>query len=133
MHKPHVNTNLTQHPDQLAAKVLRPENRVTVKQVTGFWHNQAWAKYKACRERAEHTGGGDGDADIDLTRDSSDSSLDEGSDANVKKVVDLEVGAKRKRGVKTQWGYSNEVLDEFEQSKMFELIDNVCVPNFLSH
>lgn len=32
---------------------------------------------------------------------------------------------KRKRGAKTQFGYSNEVLDAFESSKIYGMIDNV--------
>ncbi|KAG2365343.1 hypothetical protein BDR07DRAFT_1481462 [Suillus spraguei] len=37
--------------------------RVTSEQVRNFWHGQAWEKYKAVRDREEHTGGGDGDED----------------------------------------------------------------------
>ncbi len=36
--------------------------RVTQSQIANFWHGQAWAKYKACRDSlVKHTGGGDPD------------------------------------------------------------------------
>ncbi|KAM5535811.1 hypothetical protein V8D89_010534 [Ganoderma adspersum] len=36
--------------------------RVTSTQIANFWNNQAWAKYKCCRDNlVKHTGGGDPD------------------------------------------------------------------------
>ncbi|KAI1781726.1 hypothetical protein LXA43DRAFT_1105454 [Ganoderma leucocontextum] len=38
------------------------DKRVKLTQISNFWHGQAWAKYKACRESlVKHTGGGDPD------------------------------------------------------------------------
>ena len=86
-------------------------------QVRNYWFNQAWEKYKAVRERQEHTGGGDGDADRSLDLDADDSDAD-GDDL----AVD---GSKPKRTKKVQ--FSPQVLDNFENSRIFELIDAVYV------
>lgn len=66
---------------------------VTVKQVTNFW-NGVWDRYKACRTREEHTGGGDGD---------------EGRPG---------VGGRERK-------FSDKVLDKFERSHYYQLIDAV--------
>ncbi|TFY54348.1 hypothetical protein EVJ58_g8921, partial [Rhodofomes roseus] len=70
---------------------------VTPKQVINFW-NTAWDKYKACRTRAEHTGGGDGDADRD---------------------DDAARGHNKRR-------FSKATLDKFERSDIYRRIDNVA-------
>ncbi|EPS96863.1 hypothetical protein FOMPIDRAFT_1052978 [Fomitopsis schrenkii] len=67
---------------------------VTVKQVTNFW-NGVWDRYKACRTREEHTGGGDGD---------------EGRPG---------VGGRERK-------FSDKVLDKFERSHYYQLIDAVA-------
>ena len=67
-----------------------------------------------------HTEGGDGDADW-MVKGESNFSHDEDSEA------DAQTSQKRKRGVKTTFGYSNKVLDEFENSKTYKAIDCVYV------
>ncbi|KAG2132031.1 hypothetical protein DEU56DRAFT_757386 [Suillus clintonianus] len=79
------------------------KGRVDHAQIRNFWHNQAWPKYKAVRERQEHTIGGDGDED------------GEGDE--------LDNGMKRKRTSKKK--VSKKVLDEFEASEIFRAIDAV--------
>ena len=74
------------------------DHTVSAKQVTNFW-NVCWDKYKACHEWAEHTGGGDGDEDREL-------------------------GAEDGKG---SWKFSKAVLDEFENSILFDQIDTVYV------
>ena len=83
----------------LLALMVSPDcehHAVTVKQVLNYW-NSAWDKYKACRTCAEHTGGGDGDADRE----------------------DESGSRKRKRG------FSEKVLDVFENLRIYLLIDEV--------
>ena len=86
-------------------------------QVWNYWFNQAWEKYKAVHKRQEHTGGGDGDADRSLDLDADDSAAD-GDDL----AVD---GSKPKWTKKVQ--FSPQVLDNFENSWIFKLIDVVYV------
>ncbi|KAJ3738098.1 hypothetical protein EV360DRAFT_90833, partial [Lentinula raphanica] len=62
-------------------------------QLSNYWKLQAWEKYKAVRERQEHTGGGDGDAD---------------------RMDEEQKGRVSKRGRNK---FSEDVLDAFETSK----------------
>lgn len=66
------------------------------------------------RRRQEHTGGGDGDA----KRYDSEAGDDESEEMAVN-------GAKRKRNQKTKAHFSEKVLDDFERSEVFKLIDAV--------
>ncbi|KAE9397450.1 hypothetical protein BT96DRAFT_995790 [Gymnopus androsaceus JB14] len=70
-------------------------------QLTNAWKTIR-DKYKAVRECQEHTGGGDGDADCDDEK-------------------------RRKRATKRgKRKYSNKVLNAFEASEIFELLDKVA-------
>jgi hypothetical protein len=62
-----------------------------------------WAKYKACRARELHTGGGDSDRDTEAAEN---------------------VGKKRVKKDKRA-EFSDEVLNEFEQSAIYQMIDAV--------
>ncbi|KAG2112865.1 hypothetical protein DEU56DRAFT_762003 [Suillus clintonianus] len=92
------------------------KGRVDHAQIRNFWHNQAWPKYKAVRERQEHTGGGDGDEDGEGDE------LDGECGNIVEDDVALD-GTKRKRTSKKK--VSKKVLDEFEASEIFRAIDAV--------
>ncbi|KIJ43362.1 hypothetical protein M422DRAFT_67869 [Sphaerobolus stellatus SS14] len=76
----------------------------TVAQVRRCW-NGCWDRYKAVRRRQLHTAGGDGDAKDEPEDDSAD-------------------GKKKKR--KKQKGFSKNVLDAFEASSLFQMIDSVA-------
>jgi hypothetical protein len=92
-----------------------------VTQVRNYWFNQAWEKYKAVRERQEHTGGDGGDADRDNNLDLDNSDKDADGDIAVNR-------SKPKRNQKPK--FSERVLDTFEQSKNFVLIDAVYVTQY---
>ena len=67
-----------------------------------------------------HTGGGDSDTD-QMVKGESNFSHDEDSEG------DAQTSQKCKCGVKTTFGYSNKVLDEFENSKTYKAIDCVYI------
>lgn len=102
----------------MSSHILTPPGRVKPQQIRNYWVNQAWAKYKAVREMQEHTGGGDGDADRAV-----DSGEDTDEDDNDEDEGEIVVGGKRKRRKMTRFGYSMETLREFQQSKIFDMID----------
>jgi hypothetical protein len=111
---------------QISSKIL--EGRVTAIQISNYWLGQAWEKYKAVRRNQGHTGGGDGDEDrrdVGLDLDA----LDAGSSSS-SETDDSSSGGKRKRKPKKsmKMKFSRKVLDEFEKSEAFELIDKVYVP-----
>lgn len=93
------------------------KGRGTAKQITNFWQT-CWDKYKAVRKQQEHTGGGDGDESRDDAGSGSDTDNEELSIS----------GEKRKRAGKPKNEFSSTVLDKFEQSKIFDMIDKVYVP-----
>ncbi|KAJ4488805.1 hypothetical protein C8J55DRAFT_604065 [Lentinula edodes] len=78
------------------------KTKYTATQLSNAW-KALWEKYKAVRERQEHTGGGDGDAD-------------RGEDDKIKERIARRGKAK----------FSERVLDAFEASKIFELLDKVA-------
>ncbi|KAF8982654.1 hypothetical protein BDQ17DRAFT_1549157 [Cyathus striatus] len=80
------------------------DGAVSVEVIRNYWINNAWAKYKAVKEREKHTGGGDGD---DATQ----------------SAVAISAGNKRK---KTEAGFSAQVLEEFQNSDIFKIIDAVA-------
>ncbi|CDO74735.1 hypothetical protein BN946_scf184686.g6 [Trametes cinnabarina] len=93
------------------------KGRVTVTQISNFWHNQVWDKYKACIENlVKPTGGGDGDEDwYGPTDMESSDTEDEFSDRS----------HKRKRTLKEKLSdtkFSRAVLEEFLHSRFFELV-----------
>ena len=92
----------------------------TPQQCKNYWSNNAWAKYKAVRHREKHTGGGDGDADRMEPNSNADSEDIFNTPAQRKE-------AKRKRAQQRKNEFSQAVLDEFEQSEMYRLIDEVYV------
>ncbi|KAK7457877.1 hypothetical protein VKT23_010221 [Stygiomarasmius scandens] len=95
----------TFHYIQIVAILNKKPNReYQVSQVKSFWL-AVFEKYKAVRVRQEHTGGGDGDADSDAEETKSD--------------------LKRKRVTNTR-RFSTAVLDAFEESEYFEVIDKVA-------
>ncbi|KAL7284904.1 hypothetical protein ACG7TL_002218 [Trametes sanguinea] len=99
---------------ELSQQVFK--GRVTVTQISNYWHNQAWEKYKACVVNlVKPTGGGDGDDDWYGETDTEGSTTQsEGQDSR-----------KRKRALKerlTNTKFSRAVLEEFLHSKHFELI-----------
>ncbi|KAF8995054.1 hypothetical protein BDQ17DRAFT_1330805 [Cyathus striatus] len=73
---------------------------VTVDIIRNYWTLQAMPKYKAVREREKHMGGGDRDEPAQM------------SDSNKRK--------------KTSYKFSAQVLDDFQDSKIFELINSVA-------
>ncbi|KAJ3925056.1 MAG: hypothetical protein NXY57DRAFT_1044429, partial [Lentinula lateritia] len=77
------------------------KTKYTATQLSNAW-KALWEKYKAVRERQEHTGGGNGDAD-------------RGEDDKSKERIARRGKAK----------FSERVLDAFEASKIFELLDKV--------
>ncbi|KAI0056072.1 hypothetical protein BV25DRAFT_1921308 [Artomyces pyxidatus] len=101
------------------------ENRVTTEQVKNYWSLQAWPKYKAVRARQEHTGGGDGDEDRDEAHEGSDDG-DDGGAGDVEDNTLTQKAGKRKRTNPKKAVFSRKVLDAFEVSKVFELIDAVA-------
>ncbi|KAJ3859092.1 hypothetical protein EV359DRAFT_86826 [Lentinula novae-zelandiae] len=78
------------------------KTKYTATQLSNAW-KALWEKYKAVHERQEHTGGGDGDADC-------------GEDDKSKERIARRGKAK----------FSERVLDAFEASKIFELLDKVA-------
>lgn len=94
------------------------KGRASVKQILNFWQ-QCWDKYKAVRERQEHTGGGDGDESRDEADSGNDEDLEvELGDGDKKRKRDGKEGKKKER-------YSAKVLGRFEQSNIFAMIDAV--------
>lgn len=88
-------------PSQTASDIFKGFYSPT--QLMNAWKT-IWDKYKAVRECQEHTGGGNGDADCDDEK-------------------------RRKRATKRgKRKYSDKVLDAFEASEIFELLDKVYVP-----
>ncbi|KAH9922551.1 hypothetical protein B0H21DRAFT_712661 [Amylocystis lapponica] len=99
---------------ELAQTILH--GRVTPLQVQNYWNNQAYDKYKACRENlVEHTGGGDGD-----DSDAGDSELDEYGERTRKRKREIS------QNLKGCSGYSHLVLEEFLNSGLYDLIDRVA-------
>ncbi|KAH9947855.1 hypothetical protein B0H21DRAFT_708172 [Amylocystis lapponica] len=99
---------------ELAQTILH--GRVTPLQVQNYWNNQAYDKYKACRENlVEHTGGGDGD-----DSDAGDSELDEYGERTRKRKREIS------QNLKGRSGYSHLVLEEFLNSGLYDLIDRVA-------
>ncbi|KAJ3885268.1 hypothetical protein GG344DRAFT_82912 [Lentinula edodes] len=80
------------------------KTKYTATQLSNAW-KALWEKYKAVCECQEHTGGGDGDAD-------------RGEDDKSKEQIARRGKAK----------FSERVLNAFEGSKIFELLDKVCAP-----
>lgn len=76
-----------------------------------------WSIFKIVRRREDHTGGGDGDDGTDL-EDNGPGDTEEGEGA---------AGAKkRKKGVgKTKVRYTKNVLDTFQHSIFYPIIDAV--------
>ncbi|KAF8159923.1 hypothetical protein B0H34DRAFT_797120 [Crassisporium funariophilum] len=102
----------------LSNDVLKPPGRISASQIKNYFTNQAWEKYKAVRERQAHTGGGDGDA---KRVDALSSSNDEDSDSDQEEPT--ETGKRKRKGREK---FSQTVLDEFEKSEIFKLIDAVA-------
>ena len=113
---------LTVPCSQISQVVLT--GRRDVEQVRNCW-NRFWSLFKCVRRRQEHTGGGDGD-EVDL--DDSEDGDDEGEVP--------ETGTKRKKPPPKKHGkdgskegsreqFSPGVMDSFEQSEFYALIDKV--------
>ncbi|KAF8152558.1 hypothetical protein B0H34DRAFT_861765 [Crassisporium funariophilum] len=102
----------------LSNNVLKLPGQILALQIKNYFTNQAWEKYKAVRERQVHTGGGDGDA---KRVDALSSSNDKDSDSDQEEPT--ETG---KRKCKGREKFSQTVLDEFEKSEIFKLIDAVA-------
>lgn len=75
-----------------------------------------WAMYKLVRCREEHTGGGDGDDETDLEE--GDDNDDDGGDDNGD-------GKKRKWPTVKRVRFSKRVLDMFETSAFYKIINKV--------
>ncbi|CDO68579.1 hypothetical protein BN946_scf184996.g10 [Trametes cinnabarina] len=101
---------------ELSQEVFK--GHVTVTQISNYWYNQVWDKYKACMENlVKPTGGGDGDDDWQGSTDT------DGSDTGAEEP--LEGSRKRKRALKEKLGvtkFSRNILEEFLHSKIFELV-----------
>ncbi|KAG8914341.1 hypothetical protein FRC00_014371 [Tulasnella sp. 408] len=88
------------------------KNKASVAQVRNLW-NRIWDKYKACRRRQKHTGGGDPDEDeVDEDEREDSPAADESSKAK-----------KKTKKKKKKTGFSDQVLDDFESSAIYEMID----------
>lgn len=97
---------------QISQKLLGGRN--DVKSVGNMW-TRMWALYKAVRRRQEHTGGGDGDQDT-----GSDDDGDDGEDED-------EHGdkTKKRKKTKTKERFTKSVMDNFESSVFFQVLDDV--------
>lgn len=91
----------------------RLDGRKNSKQVRNLW-NRYWAIYKLVCRRQEHTGGGDGDDETDLEG-GSDQANDEDDDKK----------RKHKPTKHPPVRFSKRVLDSFENSVYFPIIDRV--------
>ncbi|KAI1785505.1 hypothetical protein LXA43DRAFT_1100190 [Ganoderma leucocontextum] len=95
------------------------DKRVKPTQISNFWHGQAWAKYKACRESlVKHTGGGDPD-DPGLMSES-----DEEPD-----LPELPASAQGRVFFKRKidGDFSHSTLRKFLHSKLYAMIHKVDV------
>ncbi len=101
---------------QISQEVL--DGRATLTQVHNYVLNQAWDKYKACKEWEEHMGGGDGDADHEVGENDDDEALDK-----------KKPRPKRKKGA-LPGNYSLKVLQAFKESEVYELLDVQYVVQF---
>ncbi|EPQ55479.1 hypothetical protein GLOTRDRAFT_93846 [Gloeophyllum trabeum ATCC 11539] len=124
--------------------------RKDVDQVRNLWH-KVWDKYKTCRRREKHTGGGDGDVDDTGAGSGEEDGDDEEREGEEESPVpaaevDAETGEKPKElgdgqvegsagdggdkpRTKKKARYSKAVLDRFEQSEVYRLIDEVAHNN----
>lgn len=118
---------------QVSQKVL--EGRKTVKQVQDMWEGM-WDRFKAVRRRQEHTGGGDGNDATESEKEESDevkevkhASTVKGGNAAEDLPVKPFAGMKRKRPAASSSTprFSKRVLDRFEESQIFYIIDSVYV------
>ncbi|KAG2134075.1 hypothetical protein DEU56DRAFT_756981 [Suillus clintonianus] len=86
---PGFKVNQVHYWNNISGNLLK--GRVTSEQVRNFWHGQAWEKYKAVREREEHTGGGDGDedgSDAECSGEFSAKVLDEFAKSKIYQLID---------------------------------------------
>ncbi|KAF6743845.1 hypothetical protein DFP72DRAFT_1177558 [Ephemerocybe angulata] len=106
---------------KLSQEVLTPAGAFTPEKIKNFY-DEAFKKYKAAKaldnayKKPEHTGGGDGDADRAFPSSGADGDAESGGE-DVKK---------RKRGPKTELGYSVALLEAFKETKIYELFDAVA-------
>ncbi len=101
---------------QISQEVLN--SHTTPTQVRNYVLNQAWDKYKACKEWEEQMGGGDGDADREVGENDDDEALDE-----------KKPRPKRKKGA-LPGNYSLKVLQAFKESEVYQLLDARYVVQF---
>ncbi len=94
---------------QISQEVL--DGCATPTQVCNYVLNQAWNKYKACKEWEEHTGEGDGDVDHKVGENDDEEALDE-----------KKPRPKWKKGA-LPGNYLLKVLQAFKESKVYELHD----------
>ena len=95
---------------QISQKLLHGKH--DAESVRNMW-NRYWSMFKEVRRRQEHTGGGDGD----------DATEDDGEDEDEREGAHEK---KRKRaGQAKKVRYTKNVLDSFESSSFFAIIDAV--------
>ncbi|PBK80699.1 hypothetical protein ARMGADRAFT_1091978 [Armillaria gallica] len=94
-----------------AEYLLGYDSHTTPTQVHNYMLNQAWDKYKACKEWEEHMGGGDGDADHEVGENDDEEALDK-----------KKPRPKQKKGA-LPGNYSLKVLQAFKEFKVYELLD----------
>lgn len=116
---------------QISQKLL--EGRKSQKQVAQLWSSQ-WDKYKAVRRRQQHTGGGDGDESDGDSESDPENVTEAALTVGKGETADLDLGhnckpaMKRKRttpSMKKSGRFSHKVLDKFEQSEVYKIIDGV--------
>lgn len=99
---------------QISQKLLGGRN--DVKSVANMW-TRMWALYKAVRRRQEHTGGGDGDQETGPEDDGDDGEDEDGDEASEK--------TKKRKKAKTKERFTKSVMDTFESSMFFQVLDDV--------
>ena len=96
----------------------------SAEQVRRQWY-RLWDCYKACWGHVEHTGGGDGDMENAISSvDSGDENL-QGELVGDEGLVKKRQKTRSKERSKTCGQYSHKVMDVFETSKLYRMIDDV--------
>jgi hypothetical protein len=115
------------HSSKLSQKVFK--GAINADQIKNYWNNQAIEKYKAVISMGKHTGGAD---DGDAARvDGQDPAVVIGVDEDAE---DKDSKDARKRALPKSIGnFSIKVLEEFERSDIFAMIDKVYVVSVLLH
>jgi hypothetical protein len=106
--------------NQVSQRILN--NSKTPKQCRSKWDRE-YSLYKDVVRRLKHTGGGDGDAESNADGEDNQAGDETGDTEDVsKKRTALTRAAANK-----QYKYSKSIMDGFEASELFRLMDEVYV------